>query len=172
MLERREGLMRTSEGLGSVGVMHPLDPEDASIISRIRTAARPQKGMPLRIEAPKPYDALLEGVSPRDDVTFEPGTVGDVPGLWSCREVCQDCLPSAFTSATTKCCSMTHDDTSNVPSPPVSMPGSTCGRACHTDLSPSSERSRPQPRRWTRAACFSVRGCRHLTKHFSGSNRS
>jgi monoterpene epsilon-lactone hydrolase len=75
-------LMSTSESLGNVVAIHPLDPEDASIISRIRTAARPQKGMPWRIEARKPYDALLEGVSPRNDVTFEPGTVGDVPGLW------------------------------------------------------------------------------------------
>jgi len=74
--------MSTSESLGNVVVIHPLDPEDASIISRIRTAARPQKGVPWRIEARKPYDALLEGVSPRDDVTFEPGTVGGVPGLW------------------------------------------------------------------------------------------
>jgi monoterpene epsilon-lactone hydrolase len=82
VLERREGLMSTSEAWGNVVVIHPLDPEDASIISRIRTAARPQKGVPWSIEARKPYDALLEGVSPRDDVTFEPGTVGGVPGLW------------------------------------------------------------------------------------------
>jgi epsilon-lactone hydrolase len=65
-----------------VVVIHGLDPEDASIIGRVRTAARPQKGVPWRIEARKPYDALLEGVPSRDDVTFEPGTVGGVPGLW------------------------------------------------------------------------------------------
>ena len=47
----------------------------------------------------------------------------------------QGCLPSAFTSATTKCCSMTRDDTSSVPSPPASMPGLMCGWACHMDLS-------------------------------------
>jgi monoterpene epsilon-lactone hydrolase len=82
MLERREGLMSTSESVGHVVVKHPLDPEDASIIGRIRTATRPQKGLPWRIEARKQYDALMEGVPPRDDVTFEPGTVGDVPGLW------------------------------------------------------------------------------------------
>ena len=54
--------MSTSESLGNVVVTHPLDPEDASIISRIRTATAPQKGVPWRIEARKPYDALLEGV--------------------------------------------------------------------------------------------------------------
>jgi epsilon-lactone hydrolase len=82
VLERREGLMTTSESLGNVVVTHPLDPEDAPAIAGIRTAARPQKGATWRIEARKFYDALLEGVSPRDDVTFESATVGDVPGVW------------------------------------------------------------------------------------------
>ncbi len=63
-------------------MIHPLDPEDASAIIPMRTAARTQKGAPWRIEARKFYDALMEGVSPRDDVTFESATVGDVPGLW------------------------------------------------------------------------------------------
>jgi acetyl esterase/lipase len=82
MLERREGLMSTSESLGNVLVIHPLDPEDASMISRIETAARPYKGLPWRIEARQQYDALMEGVAPRADVTFESDTVGGVPGLW------------------------------------------------------------------------------------------
>ena len=71
--------------MGSTGdlvTIHPLDPNDASIIGGIRAAARAQKGAPWTIEARKPYDALLEGVSPRKDLTFEPGTVGNVPGLW------------------------------------------------------------------------------------------
>jgi acetyl esterase/lipase len=74
--------MSTSESLGNVGVIHPLDPGDASVIAQIRSATRAQKGVPWRIEARKFYDALLEGVSPRDDVTFEPATIGGVPGLW------------------------------------------------------------------------------------------
>ena len=74
--------MRTTESLGDVVVIHPLDPEDAPAIARIRTAARAQKGAPWRIEARKFYDALMEGVSPRDDVTFESATVGGVPGVW------------------------------------------------------------------------------------------
>jgi epsilon-lactone hydrolase len=82
VLERKEGLMSSSESLGNVLVIHPLDPEDASMISRIETGARPYKGLPWRIEARKQYDALLEGVAPRADVTFESDTVGGVPGLW------------------------------------------------------------------------------------------
>jgi monoterpene epsilon-lactone hydrolase len=61
---------------------HPLDPEDASLIAQIRTAARTQKGARWRIESRQFFDALMEGVSPRADVTFESATVGDVPGLW------------------------------------------------------------------------------------------
>jgi acetyl esterase/lipase len=82
MLERREGLMGTSESLGNVVVIHPLDAEDASVVVQIRSATRAQKGVPWRIEARKQYDALLEAVSPRNDVTFESATVGNVPGLW------------------------------------------------------------------------------------------
>ena len=74
--------MNTSEGLGNALAIHPLDPEDASMIARITTAARSQKGARWRIEARPQFDALMEGVSPRDDVTFEAATVGDVPGLW------------------------------------------------------------------------------------------
>src|SRR3954466_11515150 len=67
--------------LEAVVVIHGLDPADASIVSQIRAATRPQKGLPWRIEARKQYDALMEGVPPRDDVTFESGTVGGVPGI-------------------------------------------------------------------------------------------
>jgi monoterpene epsilon-lactone hydrolase len=63
-------------------VIHPLDLEDAPAIAGIRTATRSQKGAPWRIEARKFYDALLEGVSPRNDVTFESATVRGVPGVW------------------------------------------------------------------------------------------
>jgi acetyl esterase/lipase len=62
--------------------IHPLDPEDASMIARIRTAARPQKGARWSIDARKQFDAWMESVSPPDEVTFESATVGDVPGLW------------------------------------------------------------------------------------------
>jgi acetyl esterase/lipase len=63
-------------------VVHPLDPDDAPAIAGLRNATRAQKGAPWRIEARKFYDALLEGVSPRDDVRFESATVGGVSGVW------------------------------------------------------------------------------------------
>jgi epsilon-lactone hydrolase len=74
--------MKTTEGLGDVVVIHAIDPEDASAIIPMRTAGRTQKGVRWRIESRKFYDALMEGVSPRDDVRFESATVGGVPGLW------------------------------------------------------------------------------------------
>jgi epsilon-lactone hydrolase len=74
--------MTSTESSGDVVVIHPLDPEDASVMIPMRAAASTQKGAPWRIDARKFFDALMEGVSPRDDVTFESATVGGVPGLW------------------------------------------------------------------------------------------
>lgn len=62
--------------------IHPLDPEDASAIIPIRTAARLAKGVRWSVDARTQFDALMERVSPRKDVTFESGTLADVPGLW------------------------------------------------------------------------------------------
>jgi monoterpene epsilon-lactone hydrolase len=61
---------------------HQLDPEDAPIIAGIRTATRSQKGVWSRIESRKQFDALMESVPPPDNVTFEPATIGGVPGFW------------------------------------------------------------------------------------------
>jgi monoterpene epsilon-lactone hydrolase len=74
--------MRSTESSGDGVAIHPLDPDDASTIAFIRTAARSQKGAGWRIEARQQFDALMEGVSPRADVTFESASVGGVPGLW------------------------------------------------------------------------------------------
>jgi len=74
--------MSSMESSGARIVIRPLDPDDATTISRIEAAARPYKGARWRIEARTQYDALMEGVSPRGDVTFESDTVGGVPGLW------------------------------------------------------------------------------------------
>jgi monoterpene epsilon-lactone hydrolase len=63
-------------------VTHPLGPEDAAITAAIRAAARPTKGLLRGIEARGPFDALMEGVLPRDDVTFEADALGGVPGIW------------------------------------------------------------------------------------------
>jgi acetyl esterase/lipase len=68
--------------LKSFVTIHPLDPEDASAIVPITTAERFAKGVRWSVDARTQFDALMERVSPREDVTFESGTVGEVPGLW------------------------------------------------------------------------------------------
>ena len=62
--------------------IHPLDPEDAAITAALRTMVSSSKGARPGIEARGQYDALMESVLPRDDVTFEADTLGGIPGLW------------------------------------------------------------------------------------------
>jgi acetyl esterase/lipase len=63
-------------------VTHPLDPADASIMSSIRAATKPVKGLARGIEARASFDELMAGVPARSDVTFEADTIGGVSGLW------------------------------------------------------------------------------------------
>ena len=69
--------------------IHPLASEDAAITAAMRAMLSSAKGVRQGIEARGQFDALLERVSPRDDVTFEAGTLGGIPGFWvhpaSCR---------------------------------------------------------------------------------------
>ena len=63
--------------------VHPLDPEDASLITPIKAMMRAAKGVrSATIDARAQFDALMERVPSPGDVTFETGSVGDVPGLW------------------------------------------------------------------------------------------
>jgi epsilon-lactone hydrolase len=63
--------------------IHPLDPEDASAIAPMRTAIRAVKGVRAETSnARAQFDALMERVPPPREVTFETGSVGDIPGLW------------------------------------------------------------------------------------------
>src|SRR2546426_10893997 len=62
--------------------IHPLDPEDAAFTADMRAMVSSSKGARPGIEARGQYDALMESVLPRDDVTFEADTLGGVPGLW------------------------------------------------------------------------------------------
>jgi monoterpene epsilon-lactone hydrolase len=70
---------RTSTGYVAI---HPLDPGDASITAAMRAMVSSSKGARPGIEARGQFDALMESVLPRDDVTFEADTLGGVPGLW------------------------------------------------------------------------------------------
>jgi epsilon-lactone hydrolase len=63
-------------------VTHPLDPEDAPTVTGMRAAASSTKGMLRGTAAREPFDALMESVLPRDDVTFISDTIGGIPGLW------------------------------------------------------------------------------------------
>ena len=62
--------------------IHPLDPEDAAITAAMRAMVSSSKGARPGIEARGQFDALMESVLPRGDVTFEADTLGGVPGLW------------------------------------------------------------------------------------------
>jgi epsilon-lactone hydrolase len=48
----------------------------------IRAAVRTTKGARWTVDARPPYDAFIGRVQPPDDVPFESGTVGGIPGLW------------------------------------------------------------------------------------------
>jgi monoterpene epsilon-lactone hydrolase len=63
--------------------IHPLDPEDAAITAAMRAMVSSAKGARPGIEARGQFDALMESVLPRDDVTFEADILGGVPGLWA-----------------------------------------------------------------------------------------
>jgi epsilon-lactone hydrolase len=62
---------------------HPLDPEDEKVIAGLRNMTRSARGVQQGIEARGQYDALMGRVAPRDDVTFETGNLGGVPGVWA-----------------------------------------------------------------------------------------
>jgi len=70
---------RTSTGYVAI---HPLDPEDAAITTAMRAMVSSSKGARPGIEARGQFDALMESVLPRGDVTFEADTLGGIPGLW------------------------------------------------------------------------------------------
>ena len=59
--------------------IHPLDPEDATITAATRAMLSSSKGARPGIEARGQYDALMERVLPREDVTVEEDTLGGVP---------------------------------------------------------------------------------------------
>ncbi|TKC86730.1 alpha/beta hydrolase [Trinickia terrae] len=75
-------MSKTEAALSDFVVTHSLDPDDGAIVAAMRTMASSRKGALRGIEAREPFDAMMESVLPRGDVTFEPDTVGGIPGLW------------------------------------------------------------------------------------------
>jgi hypothetical protein len=59
--------------------IHPLDPEDAAITAAMRAMVSSSKGARPGIEARGQFDALMESVLPRGDVTFD----ADMPSVLS-----------------------------------------------------------------------------------------
>jgi monoterpene epsilon-lactone hydrolase len=62
--------------------IHPLDPDDAMVMEQMRAQSISAKGLLRGVGARGPFDAVMEQVSPRADVTFEAGAVGGVSGIW------------------------------------------------------------------------------------------
>jgi acetyl esterase/lipase len=77
-------MTRSSENStsGKRVTIHSLDPDDAVIAAAMRSALSSFKGVPMGVEARGQYDSFMENVLPAGDVTFEPDTIGGVPGLW------------------------------------------------------------------------------------------
>jgi len=63
-------------------VVHPVDPDDAAFAAAFRAMVSAGKGAPRGADSRTQYDALMESVLPRGDVTFEDGVLGGVPGVW------------------------------------------------------------------------------------------
>ena len=59
----------TDNASAEVVVVHPLDVEDAAITAAMRAMASSTKGVTRGIEARGQFDALMESLLPRDDVT-------------------------------------------------------------------------------------------------------
>jgi len=72
----------TDRTSGAFVAKHPLDVEDAAITGALRTMVSSSKGARPGPEARGQFDALMESVLPRDDVTFAADTLGGIPGIW------------------------------------------------------------------------------------------
>jgi monoterpene epsilon-lactone hydrolase len=63
--------------------IHPLDPDDAVVTTGLRALVASAKGVvPAGIEGRGQYDAHMESVLQRDDVTFGADALGGIPGIW------------------------------------------------------------------------------------------
>src|SRR5258706_5143249 len=70
---------RTTNGFAAI---HPLDPVDAAITGAMRVMVSSSKGARQGIEARGQFDAFMESVLPRSDVTFETDNPGGISGTW------------------------------------------------------------------------------------------
>jgi len=64
-------------------VFHPISEADKTAMAALRAIVEPNKGSLRGTAARMPFDAIMEHVAVPEDVTFEDGAVGGVPGWWS-----------------------------------------------------------------------------------------
>jgi epsilon-lactone hydrolase len=67
----------------SATVFHPISTADKMAMAAMRAIVEPNKGRLRGTAAREPFDAIMEHVAVPENVTFEAGAVGGVPGWWS-----------------------------------------------------------------------------------------
>jgi epsilon-lactone hydrolase len=63
-------------------VFHPISTADKFAMAGLRAIVEPNRGRLRGTAARVPFDAIMEHVAVPEDVMFEAGTVGGVPGWW------------------------------------------------------------------------------------------
>ena len=66
----------------SATVFHPISTADKTAMAGLRAIVEPNKGRLRGTAARVPFDTIMEQVAVPEDVIFEAGTVGGVPGWW------------------------------------------------------------------------------------------
>jgi monoterpene epsilon-lactone hydrolase len=66
----------------SATTFHPIDTADKTAMTSLRAIVEPNKGRLEGTAARVPFDAIIEHVAVPENVIFEAGTVGAVPGWW------------------------------------------------------------------------------------------
>ena len=62
--------------------IHPLDPDDAPFVAKMRVMAAPAKGVSRGVEARGQFDAVMASVLAPNNMRSEADTIGGVPGTW------------------------------------------------------------------------------------------
>jgi monoterpene epsilon-lactone hydrolase len=62
--------------------VHPLDPDDAQFVAKMRVMAAPAKGVSRGVDGRGQFDAFMASVLAPNNVKSEADTIGGVPGTW------------------------------------------------------------------------------------------
>jgi epsilon-lactone hydrolase len=83
--EARQSLLEQAGADGAAPnfvATHRLDPDDAPIVAAIRAMSAASKGAPSGPDTRAQFDALMESVPPRENVSYETGSLGGIAGIW------------------------------------------------------------------------------------------